>query len=138
MWVIPSWSYIYNLSHPSRVRGLKCLLRLFLKYYQQSHPSRVRGLKYWEDSEGFNILQVAPFAGAWNEISQKYDITITDKVAPFAGAWIEIFSASRGFKASKVAPFAGAWIEICTRWWAFYKEVCRTLRGCVDWNKWKK
>ena len=33
-------------------------------------------------------------------------------VAPFAGAWIEISLARATFQMRKVAPFAGAWIEI--------------------------
>ena len=34
------------------------------------------------------------------------------KVAPFAGAWIEISFLPRAVQAVGVAPFAGAWIEI--------------------------
>ena len=33
-------------------------------------------------------------------------------VAPFAGAWIEISGVSSALKGVGVAPFAGAWIEI--------------------------
>ena len=36
----------------------------------------------------------------------------TGKVAPFAGAWIEITILFYGKKGVIVAPFAGAWIEI--------------------------
>ena len=36
------------------------------------------------------IVLVAPFAGAWIEISVKFPISTAIEVAPFAGAWIEI------------------------------------------------
>ena len=38
-------------------------------------------------------------------------------VAPFAGAWIEITMQIFPSSLSRVAPFAGAWIEICTQTW---------------------
>ena len=78
--------------------------------------------------------QVAPFAGAWIEITALSAVCRTRTVAPFAGAWIEIDiykkyesvtgslpSRERGLKSMVkvmlqsmllVAPFAGAWIEI--------------------------
>ena len=34
------------------------------------------------------------------------------QVAPYAGAWIEITPIARVIKANVVAPYAGAWIEI--------------------------
>ena len=34
-------------------------------------------------------------------------------VAPFAGAWIEMSAVFASFVYGVVAPFAGAWIEIC-------------------------
>ena len=82
----------------------------------------------------FAVL-VAPFAGAWIEISIDVKYVRTTIVAPFAGAWIEIDkhlnklidmrshpSRVRGLKyrafgydrkSQVVAPFAGAWIEMC-------------------------
>ena len=57
------------MSHPSRVRGLKYLWHRCLHSYSQSHPSRVRGLK-WSSLRLRSIgWKVAPFAGAWIEIS---------------------------------------------------------------------
>ena len=80
---------------------------------------------------------VAPFAGAWIEITNGCKAVQDKIVAPFAGAWIEIVyceneaanlilsslpSRERGLKypiekhreslGALVAPFAGAWIEI--------------------------
>ena len=56
---------------------------------------------------------VAPFAGAWIEISnivRLFEDTVY--VAPFAGAWIEIYRHYQRLCYQPVAPFAGAWIEI--------------------------
>ena len=88
---------------------------------------------------GFNLLirhVVAPFTGAWIEISfPAQRTTAAGLVAPFTGAWIEIKTLSfqiilscwshpsrvRGLKSvainqisrpGNVAPFTGAWIEI--------------------------
>ena len=80
--------------------------------------------------------KVAPFTGAWIEISAwPAAASVTAWVAPFTGAWIEMTigvaeqaykvgshpSRVRGLKslwrstgksAATVAPFTGAWIEI--------------------------
>ena len=58
------------------------------------------------------LLPVAPFAGAWIEITRIYTNAWNTKVAPFAGAWIEITIGSLRFPSIAVAPFAGAWIEM--------------------------
>ena len=55
---------------------------------------------------------VAPFAGAWIEISVYRLFNTLTTVAPFAGAWIEITQWWRNYDDRIVAPFAGAWIEI--------------------------
>ncbi len=52
------------------------------------------------------LNQVAPFAGAWIEITKNLLKKRENIVAPFAGAWIEILPWVM------VAPFAGAWIEM--------------------------
>ena len=79
-------------------------------------------------------LLVAPFTGAWIEISNRSLASLRATVAPFTGAWIEILpqarsrpvmsslpSRERGLKFHEqtgflgvldVAPFAGAWIEM--------------------------
>ena len=99
-----------------------------------SLPSRERGLKSHCFCSKYPRFPVAPFAGAWIEISRKIRNTARSRVAPFAGAWIEILqpvhsnlhhkslpSRERGLKYGQnrfalnmlqVAPFAGAWIEI--------------------------
>ena len=77
--------------------------------------------------------QVAPFTGAWIEITVNGSQDIGKDVAPFTGAWIEMKNGrpAASFLVS-VAPFTGAWIEILKA--AIRKGVCtsRTLHGCVD------
>jgi len=77
-------------------------------------------------------MPVAPFAGAWIEISWHVRVAAVKIVAPFAGAWIEIDKHKRIFKTLRVAPFAGAWIEIKNNSIRVYSYDSRTLRGCVD------
>ena len=42
------------------------------------------------DLASFSLLEVAPYAGAWIEIFQGLNVSVTCLVAPYAGAWIEI------------------------------------------------
>ena len=58
------------------------------------------------------LNQVAPFAGAWIEITKNLLKKRENIVAPFAGAWIEILPWVMDWLRLMVAPFAGAWIEI--------------------------
>ena len=58
--------------------------------------------------------KVAPFAGAWIEISKEETFSEPFSVAPFAGAWIEIIRLMLTILSVHVAPFAGAWIEMST------------------------
>ena len=80
-----------------------------------SLPSRERGLKSENLTETRMVSDVAPFTGAWIEISSEGENPTSEDVAPFTGAWIEIdfYNASPIIKT--VAPFTGAWIEIY-RW----------------------
>ena len=61
------------MSHPSRVRGLK-LGRIYRRDAAQwaSHPSRVRGLKCQKAIVEKYKNIVAPFTGAWIEISNMW------------------------------------------------------------------
>ena len=78
-----------------------------------SLPSRERGLKYPVPYRSTECKVVAPFAGAWIEISvNTFDTTVCGLVAPFAGAWIEMVAFWAAAARAAVAPFAGAWIEI--------------------------
>ena len=79
---------------------------------EESLPSRERGLKYCNSGGVKSLSDVAPFAGAWIEISVFCIKELTPYVAPFAGAWIEISAKNKQKNRIKVAPFAGAWIEI--------------------------
>ena len=56
---------------------------------------------------------VAPFTGAWIEMTFKGARELKTAVAPFTGAWIEILKkAVTNTLLLTVAPFTGAWIEI--------------------------
>ena len=55
---------------------------------------------------------VAPLAGAWIEILERFLLKKKSLVAPLAGAWIEIYRVTATYADIAVAPLAGAWIEI--------------------------
>ena len=123
-------------SHPSRVRGLKYVMQVYVQVpVLLSHPSRVRGLKFVSEAVDGLSAYVAPFTGAWIEINfaaqdffpaaashpsrvrglKSLDVTgttDTNVVAPFTGAWIEILKERLPVGITLVAPFTGAWIEI--------------------------
>ena len=102
----------------------------------------------------FTGREVAPFAGAWIEITalaiglvsmmslpsrERGLKSLIDKnlskeevVAPFAGAWIEIHGIKCDLMITGVAPFAGAWIEIDLTSPVASSVACRSLRGSVD------
>ena len=78
-----------------------------------SHPTRVRGLKCVPTVTLGGTLLVAPYAGAWIEIAPLNVFnTLAYRVAPYAGAWIEIMDYTKGEFNYGVAPYAGAWIEM--------------------------
>ena len=57
----------------------------------RSHPSRVRGLKFMKSiGERIKEARVAPFTGAWIEITTNPLLSSMWIVAPFTGAWIEM------------------------------------------------
>ena len=121
----------------------------------QSLPLWERGLKWVIWHVGDSGSGVAPFVGAWIEISISVLGLYHKYVAPFVGAWIEIpkiFACSsayftslplweRGLKCfpkrlpadnATVAPFVGAWIEIRLSLVVLYPFFCRSLCGSVD------
>ena len=75
-----------------------------------SLPSRGRGLKYLIFLDTAHSSQVAPFTGAWIEITKSLILSISLTVAPFTGAWIEIHKFRLLIRYSK----------------------CRSLHGGVD------
>ena len=124
-----------NASHPSWVRGLKftyltlsnyvlsrtlhgCVdwnlkLHTYQLHGRKSHPSWVRGLKLTKKKEGYWLLDVAPFMGAWIEIKINLESapdregrTLHGCVDWNKGICIDVF------KKPAVAPFMGAWIEM--------------------------
>ena len=99
---------------------------------EQSLPSRERGLKFELRVRARVRGLVAPFAGAWIEISSAAACNFMQTVAPFAGAWIEIVGDRKQCIETGVAPFAGAWIEMLSVQKAIRKDSGRSLRGSVD------
>ena len=65
-----SWSLAGCLSLPSRERGLKCIGHAQKEPERLSLPSRERGLKFYGDKGLGLAYPVAPFTGAWIEISR--------------------------------------------------------------------
>ena len=53
-------------------------------------------------------------------------------VAPYTGAWIEITRRERGHGNHIVAPYTGAWIEILTDRFTHLEISGRSLHGSVD------
>ena len=73
----------------------------------------MRGLKSIEVERNPEPERVAPFMGAWIEITMIFGLAIgLCLVAPFMGAWIEICRSNGNRVRMCVAPFMGAWIEI--------------------------
>ena len=105
-----------------------------MEFIVESHPSRVRGLKSDERFDELVEQMVAPFTGAWIEISGKaYTMDDLKGVAPFTGAWIEIAAdILDAVRQRQVAPFTGAWIEMLHNQSPVMMTPCRTLHGCVD------
>ena len=60
-----------QVSHPTRVRGLKENEVKISAKAIASHPTRVRGLKDRQPSSGVIIVLVAPHAGAWIESARR-------------------------------------------------------------------
>ena len=75
---------------------------------------------------------VAPYTGAWIEITVGWEDGMNATVAPYTGAWIEMQVQKRYWQCYGVAPYTGAWIEILIVASKTVLSTCRTLHGCVD------
>ncbi|WP_404351820.1 hypothetical protein [Caproicibacterium sp. XB2] len=53
-------------------------------------------------------------------------------VAPYTGAWIEITAADAQVQKLQVAPYTGAWIEIAIADVSIAGKGGRSLHGSVD------
>ena len=53
-------------------------------------------------------------------------------VAPYTGAWIEMSVSPVAFAATAVAPYTGAWIEINSAPFSSSSCTSRSLHGSVD------
>ena len=61
---------------------------------------------------GSALRQVAPYMGAWIEMTYTAVTISPADVAPYMGAWIEINMRVSFYYFKGVAPYMGAWIEI--------------------------
>ena len=77
-----------------------------------SHPSRVRGLKCFKALIQGAGKEVAPFAGAWIEIKIANATIGNFESHPSRVRGLKSYDVPIAKTASCVAPFAGAWIEI--------------------------
>ena len=114
-----------------------------------------RGLKFFAVEHQVSMGIVAPFVGAWIEISSNLCTAVeafrsllswerglkfpyaplhifATLVAPFVGAWIEIAEYDASGQIVKVAPFVGAWIEIQSGKKEHKRRNSRSFRGSVD------
>ena len=97
-----------------------------------SHPTWVRGLKLQSRLMFLLWVCVAPYMGAWIEISTMHHCSHERHVAPYMGAWIEIELGKGENWTIVVAPYMGAWIEILLVRALCRSNFRRTLHGCVD------
>ena len=98
----------------------------------ESLRSSERGLKCSALLIVLDHNRVAPFVGAWIEISLYITKGRTPTVAPFVGAWIEMLLSSHAYKPNSVAPFVGAWIEMRVKRRLAWSLQCRSVRRSVD------
>ena len=96
-----------------------------------SHPTRVRGLKL-RFAFSKLILCVAPYTGAWIEMSNLSDITFNVNVAPYTGAWIEMSTYIPACTSSPMShPTRVRGLKSSEETVTCNMDG-RTLHGCVD------
>ena len=59
-----------------------------------------------------SMLLVAPFAGAWIEISATFALAVVLVSLPSRERGLKLLNEDTGDTLDAVAPFAGAWIEM--------------------------
>ena len=123
-----------NLSHPSRVRGLKFIENSQSHSHSGSHPSRVRGLKYCHGLKLFKILKSHPSRVRGLKYISKDLKEVAKQSHPSRVRGLKYIFRVWKLYAYNVAPFTGAWIEIRHQGGDVISLVGRTLHGCVDWN----
>ena len=86
-----------------------------------SLPSRGRGLKYLIEYFLLCFNGVAPFTGAWIEISEFKSDSKSKESLPSRGRGLKFGTDISVHEIDPVAPFTGAWIEIS--YWKVAKNV---------------
>ena len=103
-------------------------------HHAKSHPSRVRGLKSLVRlGEEVSRDKVAPFTGAWIEIPSVTKAFVSNQPShPSRVRGLKFIGNGSGVEVVVVAPFTGAWIEIVLTLMKPQSLHSRTLHGCVD------
>ena len=97
-----------------------------------SLPSRERGLKSKDFKTSGDVKMVAPFTGAWIEISSAYGQSMVTWSLPSRERGLKSVSQPAKPVPTQVAPFTGAWIEILPDSISGDLYTGRSLHGSVD------
>ena len=138
------------------VRGLKQIAVFKYRNGISSHPMWVRGLKPKYERQRLNVGHVAPYVGAWIE-TLLVNLTLAllrshpmwvrglkQEHSRFVGCWKTSHPMwVRGLKHNVVETARYAlvshpmWVRGLKhgRSTRIYRHTCRTLCGCVDWNR---
>ena len=81
---------------------------------------------------------VVPYVGTWIEMLHQTVRSCLHRVVPYVGTWIEIFHQCLPVYFSLVVPYVGTWIEMYPASPAWFRRSCRSLRGNVDRNIFRK
>ena len=109
------------------------IIRTIIHGAVKSHPSRVRGLKYTTGLRRQMYNHVAPFTGAWIEMSaSKISDTVASPSHPSRVRGLKLVVDCFREICFPVAPFTGAWIEMYDVKDSAGLVSSRTLHGCVD------
>ena len=77
-----------------------------------SHSTRVRGLKCLKDKVVDTVIDVALYTSAWIEMFKDWRNQTNEFVALYTSAWIEINRSRRYLGFYLVALYTSAWIEM--------------------------
>ncbi len=130
--ILPLYSTLI-WSHPTWVRGLKFESVAESALVVQSHPTWVRGLKLIFPIYSNCKSYVAPYMGAWIEITGY--APLASKNTQSHPTWVRGLKLNQGqinLVDMVVAPYMGAWIEILVGTSLIDVRRSRTLHGCVD------
>ncbi len=124
--------YPEQVSHPTRMRGLKWKASTSRSSSAASHPTRMRGLKYRRHEHAVARLESHPTRMRGLKYPALDHLYRVPRVASYADAWIEMRGTKSSTELQSVASYADAWIEIRRMLPYINRFQRRILRGCVD------